>query len=309
MTTTRSKLTLTGVMAEHARNKVAPGILLPPIHDHLLKTFSPQDGRDPTVIHPSEMAKADWCLLGTYRRIKAGVWPEERFDRVRENIFEEGTTIHEKWQARIRAVFPLWGNWKCYRCKVVYTGLEPSPEFEWAGDCISTLDWHDWRYDEVHLDARATPLGIYGHADAGFDNTLVEIKSVGIGTVRKDAPDLLKKYQDGKLTDLQGLWNAIRRPLGSHLIQGDIYLGVARELGLPFTQIVYLYECKWHQMSREFTIQYNEERSEKLLAKARAVMYALESGIPPECIKKTGCKQCEAFPTVRRTVARTRDDI
>lgn len=303
---TQRKITLDGVMAEHARNRVAPGLVLPPIHDHLLKTFGPDDDRDPRCIHPSEMAKADWCLRGTYLRILAGTWPPEKFDRVRENIFEEGTTIHEKWQGRMRKVFPLWGNWKCYRCRTVITGLEPCPDD--GGDCIGTLDWHDWRYDEVHLDARKTPLGIYGHADAGFGDTLVEIKSVGIGTVRKDAPDLLKKYQEGKLTDMQGLWNAIRRPLNSHLKQGDIYLGVAHELGLPFTQIVYLYECKWHQMAREFTIKYDPERSEKLIAKARAVMYSLESGIPPACIKGEGCKQCNAFGVTRRTVARSRND-
>lgn len=306
--TRTTKLTLTGVMAEHARNKAAPGLILPRVKDHLLKEFRPDDTRDATVIHPSEMAKADWCLLGTYRRILAGRWPAEKFDFVRENIFEEGNDIHSKWQGRLRSAgFPLWGDWVCSRCDERAQGmLEPS--IEWGHGCVATLDWHDWRYDEAHLDARPG-LRIIGHADAAFDTSLVEIKSIGIGTVRKDSPDLLKTYQDGKLTDMTGLWNAVRRPFKSHLIQGDIYLHLAHVLGLPYTQIIYLYECKWHQMAKEFTIKYDPERSGKLIAKAEAVMYALERGIPPVCIKGTGCKQCDAFHIPRRTVAGTRSDV
>lgn len=299
-----SKLTLTGVMAEHARNKAHPGLILPKVKDHLLKEFRPDESRPAVTIHPSEMAKSDWCPLGTYRRILAGHWPAEKFDFVRENIFEEGNDIHSKWQTRMRAAgFPLWGDWVCRKCEArVRSSLFPDHR-----DCISRT-FHSWQYDEAHLDARKQ-LMMIGHADAAFDNSLVEIKSIGIGTVRMDAPDLLEKFQTGKMTDMTGLWRAIRRPFKSHLIQGDIYLHLAHILGLPYTQIIYLYECKWHQMVQEFTIKYDPVRSGKLIAKAEAIVHAIDSGIPPECIKKTGCKQCNAFPQTRRTVARTRSDL
>lgn len=304
-----SKITLSGVMAEHARNTAHPGIVLPRVKDYLLKEFRPDDTRDATVIHPSEMAKDGWCLLGTYRRILAGRWPPEKFDFVRENIFEEGNDIHAKWQGRMReAGFPLWGDWVCRICERRIRGqLEPGP---WDYDTCDNEGEiaHDWVYDEAHLLGRDALL-ITGHADAAFDTSLVEIKSVGIGTVRKDAPDLLKKFQDGKLTDMTGLWNAIRRPFVSHLRQGDIYLHLAHVLGLPYTQIVYLYECKWHQMAKEFVLKYDPERSMKLIAKAQAVKYAVDNGIPPACIKGSGCKQCNAFQTTRRTVAGTRADL
>ena len=112
------------------------------------------------------------------------------------------------------------------------------------------------------------------------------------------------------MTDLTGLWRAITKPLRSHLIQGDIYLHLAHILGLPFTRIVYLYEFKPNQMTKEFTIQYSPDRAAKLVAKIEAVKYAVEHGIPPQCINKVGCKQCNAFPQrPRRTVAGTRNDV
>lgn len=295
-------------MKQHAQNKSAPGLILPKVKDTMLKAYGWDADRDPTVVHPSELAKSDLCLRAVYLRIKSGAWPpdKERFDFVRENIFATGHDIHAKWQGRIiDAGFPMWGDWKCSRCDLRVTGLRPMDE--WAGDCIGTLDWHDWRYDEVTLNARRELL-MAGHADGAFDDTLVEIKSIGLGTVRMDAPELLERYQDGKMTDLTGLWKGITKPLVSHLRQGDVYLHLAHVLGLPFTQIVYLYEFKPNQMTKEFTIKYDAGRSMKLVAKAEQVKYAIESGISPPCIRKTGCKQCNAFPR-RRTVAATRSDL
>lgn len=311
--TTRRGLTLTGAMAQHARNKSAPGLILPRVKDHMLKNFGFDAGRDPTVVHPSEMAKSDWCLLGTYRRIVSGAWPPDpgKFDFVRENIFATGNDIHAKWQGRmIDAGFQVWGDWRCRVCdEVVRNDWRPDPVLGGSPRGCGYGGGHQWVYEEVTLNARRELL-VAGHADCGFDNSLVEIKSIGLGTLRIDAPDLLARYQEGKHTDLTGLWKAVTRPLKSHLIQGDIYLHLAHVLGLPFTQMVYLYEFKPNQMTKEFTIKYDRERSMQWIAKAERVKYAVEHGIPPACIKGTGCKQCNAFPQPRRrTVAGTRPDI
>ena len=305
MSLTRRSLTLTGAMQQHAKNKSAPGLILPKVKDTMLKAYGWDADRDPTVVHPSELAKSDLCLRAVYLRIRSGDWPpdKERFDFVRENIFATGNDIHAKWQDRIRAAgFPMWGDWKCRVCEMVvrdclYPGIS---------QCSGIIP-HQWAYHEVTLNAKDELL-MAGHADGAFDDTLVEIKSIGLGTVRMDAPDLLGRFQDGKMTDLTGLWKAINKPLVSHLKQGDVYLHLAHVLGLPFTQIVYLYEFKPNQMTKEFTIKYDAGRSMKLVAKAQEVRYALESGISPPCIRKTGCKQCNAFPR-RRTVAGTRAGI
>ena len=161
---------------------------------------------------------------------------------------------------------------------------------------------HCWVYKEVTLNARKELL-IAGHADGAFDDTLVEIKSIGLGTLRMDAPDLLERHTHGKATDLTGLWRAITRPLRSHLAQGDTYLHLAHVLGLPFTQIVYLYEFKANQQCKEFTVKYDAGRSMKLVAKTQAVKYAVDNAMPPECINPGLCKQCKAYPSKRRTVA------
>ena len=299
-----NRLTLTGVMAEHARNKAHPGIIVPKIKDHLLKTFGPDSDRDPCVIHPSELAKDDWCPRAPVLRITTGKWPDEKFDFFRENVFDTGNDIHSKWQGRMMAAgFPVWGDWRCIVCNwVVRNCLEPASETSEGHD-------HIWRYEEVTLDARAELL-IAGHADCGFGNSLVEIKSIGLGTFRIDAPDLLKRHQDGKMTDLTGLWRSITKPLRSHLIQGDVYLHLAHVLGLPFDQIVYLYEFKPNQLVKEFVIKYSPLRSGKLVAKADKVKYAVDHGIVPDCIKPGACKQCNVSPQpTRRTVAGTRDDV
>lgn len=303
---TRRSLTLTGAMKQHAQNNNAPGLILPRVKDHMLKHYGWDGDRDPTVVHPSELAKSDLCLRAVYLRIVSGKWPpeKEKFDFVRENIFATGNDIHEKWQNRIiDAGLPMWGDWRCIICDYTARDCFKPGDFE---PCVNSLG-HTWKYAEVTLNARAELL-IAGHADGAFDNSLVEIKSIGLGTVRIDAPDLLARYQDGKMIDLTALWKSINKPLVSHLRQGDVYLHLAHVLGLPFDQIVYLYEFKPNQMTREFTIKYDPERSMKMVAKAEQVKYAIESGIAPRCIRGHGCKQCDVFPR-RRTVAGTRADV
>lgn len=319
---TRRSTTLTGAMAQHAKNKSAPGLILPKVKDHMLKEYGWDSDRDPTVIHPSEMAKDDWCLRATYLRIISGAWPpdKEKFDYVRENIFAAGNDIHEKWQNRIIAAgFPMWGDWECSVCGEwarntvqpdargfsMQYGDGPLALVADNDECLDYYGGHRWAYREVTLNAREQLL-IAGHSDGAFDNSLIEIKSIGLGTIRIDAPDLLKEYQEGKHTDLAGLWKGITKPLKSHLIQGDVYLHLAHVLGLPFDQIVYLYEFKANQMTKEFTVKYSPVRSGKLVAKADKIKYAVDHGIPPECIKPGECKQCNAFPQ-RRTVAGTRN--
>ena len=314
-------LKLSGVMEQHARNMSAPGIILPKVKDHMLKQYGYDADRDPTVVHPSEIVKADWCPRATYLRITSGTWPpeKEKFDFVRENIFAAGNDIHQKWQDRmIDAGLPVWGDWECRICdEWVRNSVKPDPagySMQYGDGPIALVADHEclmetghcWVYKEVTLNARKELL-IAGHADGAFDDTLVEIKSLGLGTIRMDAPDLLARHTQGKHTDLTGLWRDITRPLRSHLRQGDVYLHLAHVLGLPFTQIVYLYEFKANQLTKEFTVKYDAGRSMLLVAKAQEIKYAVDHGIPPACIKPGQCKECKLFPQKRRTVDRRRD--
>jgi CRISPR/Cas system-associated exonuclease Cas4 (RecB family) len=170
------------------------------------------------------------------------------------------------------------------------------------------METHFLEYKEVPLAAEEQFL-IAGHEDGAVEdlNALVEIKSIGIGTVRFDNPKLLREYtvktEDGKtVVDLDGLWKALRRPFGSHIRQTQIYLRLCKEMGLPFDKVIFLYEYKATQAHKEFVVKYNPEISEPLFETALDIKYALKQGKPPPRPDFTGqdtktCKECPFFTT------------
>jgi CRISPR/Cas system-associated exonuclease Cas4 (RecB family) len=293
---------LSGKLAERSKARQSAGVVLPAVKEGMLKDYGIDTSRRWDIVHPSELSHQDkFCPRAVYLRIVNGPAEPEKFDFVRENIFAEGNDIHSRWQKRLRKYTPLWGDWTCVICYERKTDcLEPQ------GSSITCR--HKWEYSEVHLDAEDEAL-LVGHADGGFDNTLVEFKSVGLGTVRIEAPDLYKRHQlDGGNVDLAGLWKGISRPFGSHLNQGDIYLWIARQNGLPFTQMSYVYESKWHQLAKEFVVEYDEKRSLRLVVQARSVMYAVQERSEPACRLPGKCEMCKPFDAIaaatpKRTVA------
>lgn len=310
---------LTGKLGELAKIRAAKGLLLPQLNEIILSEASKDDGRRQDIIHVSEMAKSDWCPRATYYRIAGWVVPEERFSVTLENIFEEGNTIHAKWQDRMRKTGKLWGCWRCQLC------------WEWkictaaALDTVDDPAWvvpdnptgtredycplgygeplaHMWEYQEVHMNAEDTHL-IAAHADGAMDDFLVEIKSVGMGALRSDASKLLSSNylpledSNRKVYDLDGIWKGLRRPLLSHVRQGMLYLWLARETGLPYTKMVFLYEFKPNQQVREYVVTLDEEVVAPLLDAALQVKRAVDNietyGLP-DC-PTGGCKYCEGI--------------
>jgi rubredoxin len=315
-----SRVKVTGQLADSLKNDLAPGIVLPLVKGMLIAKHGPDTERDWTVIHPSEMAKPDWCTRATWLRITSQIDPpQDKFDFIRTNIFGEGNMIHAKWQKWLAETGKLWGSWECALCHWVYDGTPEHPptrdQIEPDGGWAPGTDWycplgygeplaHMWEYKEVHMQHGL----VYGHSDGALldDRALVEIKSVGLGTLRIEAPEFLQRYQKDGKTDLTGLWKGLERPLKSHVRQGDVYLWLAQQLGLPFDKIVYLYEFKANQMVKEFTVTYNEERVQQLVDKAKAIEYAVKSGTECPCSidPVRGCSACQV-PTkkkVRRVV-------
>jgi hypothetical protein len=144
-------------------------------------------------------------------------------------------------------------------------------------------------------------LRIAGHADGWIkgigEDCLIEIKSIGVGTIRIEAPDLIAKA-DG---DLQAAWRSIRRPFSTHVMQGQIYLELMRRLGHEVKEIVFLYELKADQDYKEFVIKADFELVESKFLKAKRVCEAVEAGTPLECSNNgsLGCKQCQQFGGVK----------
>lgn len=259
----------TGRLADVAATKKSKTVLLGAIQQHVIAESAKFNDRRRDVIHPSEMAKADWCPRQTYYRIAE--YPETNKVKANsvqlETIFEEGNEIHSKWQTWARAVH----------------GSSFTPE----ADVHSGL--------------------IHGHADGVLvmDDlaAVLEIKSIGLGTLRFEDAAILRDHLvetvDGKkIYDLEAIWKAIRRPLPSHQRQAQIYLYCLRENqpDLLFDTVIFLYEYKPTQAAKEFVVKYNPDIVEPLLESVKDIEYALESKKPPHRAHvdkdSAACKAC-----------------
>jgi rubrerythrin len=231
--------------------------------------------RDTTHIHPSEMAKTDWCPRETFFRISEEPKSDEEAGASfnMENVFEEGHEIHRKWQSWFWEMGVLFGWWECLGCEHYWEALSPQV----CPRCFEDKDII--RYREVPIYSQR--YRIMGHADGAIHDAkgkvLIEIKSIGVGTLRFDAPHLHQQYQDGKLT-LLDVWKKIRRPFNSHLRQGNLYLKLMPE----YEAIVFIYEYKPNQGVREFVVGRNSAITDPLLASCTEIINALRSGFPPD---------------------------
>jgi len=265
--------------------------LIGDIERHLLAKTP--EVRRTDVLHPSEMAKSDWCLRASYFAL-SGVPVKKETPNLRlQSIFDEGHYIHAKWQNWFNEMGNLHGHWLCAVCTTLFVGTSPK-------QCPGCNAYpHFLTYKEVPL--IDTTLRIAGHSDGWIkgigEDCLIEIKSIGAGTIRIEAPDLIAKA-DG---DLQAAWRSIRRPFSTHVMQGQIYLELMRRSGYDVNEIVFLYELKADQDYKEFVIKADFELVESKFLKAKRVCEAVEAGTPLECSNNgsLGCKQCQQFGGVK----------
>ena len=264
-------------------NKVSTR-LIGPLERHILSR--PQDtSRRTDVLHPSEIVKSDWCHRASYYVVTGkAVANKERPGLRLQSIFDEGHAIHKKWQGYLEEMGVLYGKWYCRGCGTSSWGL---PDYD--TDCGPS------KYHEVPLEY--PPLHIAGHSDGWVvglgEDFLIEIKSIGTGTIRMEDPSLLSE-------GLESAWRNLRYPFTSHLRQGLIYLHLAALLdkdGLlerpAPKEIVFLYELKLDQSYKEFVVEYDTEPIQDVLMGIDAVVAAINSGTPPECnIGAKGCKSC-----------------
>jgi hypothetical protein len=287
---------VTGRLAHLREAKNTQGKVLPLVKEMLVKRSLVPSDRRQDCLHPSEMAKADWCPRASYFRITGNTHKVEMHSFNLENIFAEGNMIHEKWQRWLKDTGDLWGDWYCARCgrkETCRSGfLDKENHKEFGGICA-----HAWEYHEVTL---AHPeLNIYGHEDGALvsKNCLVEFKSVGLGTLRHENPGLLSKHYltmgPRGIYDLDGVWKSITRPMMSHVRQVNIYLWLAQQMGLPFDSCAVVYEYKVNQQVKEFEVKLSEQIMEPILRNAQGVRDGIERGFPPVCPQgEDGCKYC-----------------
>lgn len=284
-----------GRLADIADARRYETVLLGDVQAHVLAQEDKPDGRRQDIIHPSEMAKADWCPRQTYYRI-AGYLPTNPNARTvgfqLRSIFDEGNAIHSKWQGWLGEMGLLFGKWRCPHCDF-------TEAWSAGGECPQCQ--HRLAYREVSLEA--PEYLIAGHADGAIPrkNCLIEVKSIGLGTLRIEEPGLLAKYAaqtiDGRtIYDLEALWKGLRRPLASHIRQAMVYLRLCREMGLSFDSMVFLYEFKFNQAFKEFHVKYSPSVADPLFEDALDIRDALATERPPQRPYERDSKPCKECP-------------
>lgn len=273
--------------------------ILGAIRRHLM--VRPPDDRAADVIHPSDMSKNEWCPRADYFRIvEAPAAEEELTPFTMENVWAEGHDIHSKWQTWLWEMGLLRGEWLCYACGAQWLDTAPTICPDGHGrECITYLEVP--LYSEHYL--------ISGHADGDIADDddeklcpLIEIKSIGMGTIRYDAPHLLSKYtckvknDDGSersVFDMEALWRDLKRPFASHVKQGMLYLHLSGR-----REIIFIYENKFNQQVKEFRVRYNEDVIADLLDACLDIKYAIETDKPPRRphwaahIENSNCAKC-----------------
>lgn len=259
--------------------------LLGAVERFVVQRAMEDNGRERHAIHPSELANRHNCLRQMYYRIVDT--PEEVSEANvtfwRERIFAEGHLIHEKWQQWFWDMGELWGFYECLVCDERWWAKSPQECAKCAAPRRKLV------YREVPIE-NAEHM-IVGHADGEFDSGLIEIKSIGTGTLRVEAPGFYDKLQSGEW-DLQKVWNEIKRPLPSHVRQGMLY-SFCRDR----KPVTFIYECKWNQAVKEFTVSYSEDIVAPMLDACLDIKYAVEKRRPvgrpqwadPEA---SACKAC-----------------
>lgn len=267
--------------------KSKPTRLLGDIDRHLL-TKAPGD-RSTTVIHPSEIIKNDFCRRGSYFLLsghkKIATNPNLRL----QNIFDEGHYIHAKWQRWFQEMGVIHGKFKCQVCDSITFGTSPK-------ECeVCQAPWYKLIYDEVTMIDDS--LRIKGHTDGWIkgigDDTLIEIKSIGPGTIRSEAPSLMMEA-DG---DFMKAWGKVKKPFGPHILQGQMYLELMQRMGNDVNEIVFIYELKADQSYKEFSVKRDFEIVRHVFDRAKLVVDAVEAGVAPDCNNNPGgtCKQCAPY--------------
>lgn len=252
-----------------------------PISKHLLAR-PPDTSRRQDVLHPSELVKKDFCPRAAYYRLMGEVPTPERHSMRLQSIFDEGHAVHARWQGWLAEMGVLYGLWST---------LEGT---QWAvsADIDPKID----RYLEVPLVDE--DLRIQGHSDGWVkgigDDYLIEIKSIGPGTIRVEQPGL---FRSG---DLFEAWKNVRSPFPTHLRQGQLYLALANrmaergEIESAPQEIVFIYELKADQSCKEFVVSYSPSVSKDALDDAYDVVRAVDKQTPPDCPNEK-CSACEAL--------------
>lgn len=260
---------------------------------YLLKPTTSTRGVDR--IHPSSLASEHWCPRSAYYGMSGEtVGPSER-SMVMEVVFETGHQAHNKWQTWLWEMGLLKGVWGCLSCLHEWEAQSPRV----CPKCSATRRLLEYR----EVPAESEQYLIKGRSDGDVDGFgLIEIKTIGVGTIRWDAPHLLERHSYRHIDeagavhtgiDMDSLWQNIRVPFPAHIRQGMLYCFCTGK-----KQITFIYEPKFITAApKEFTVQFRQDMVDGMLEECLVVKRALEKGRPPKRpmwaeTKHRTCAQC-----------------
>lgn len=254
------------------------------VERHVLST--PRDvSRRSDLLHPSAMVSPTWCHRASYFHL-LGHEPAPRPITLNQHmIFAEGHRIHEVWQDVFKDMGTLYGMWEIVETGATYWGFASDHN-----------DKYTVKYREVPLDNE--DLMITGHADGwlvGFgEPLLLEVKSIGIGSMRYYSPGLVKAD-----SDFAAAWKAIETPFESHISQVQLYLKLLELSGHEATpqEAVIIYESKVNQEVKEFVIRKDSWGINHILDAAKMIVEAVKTKTPPDCNNggRMLCQGCKGY--------------
>jgi hypothetical protein len=255
---------------------------------------APEDPRRTDVLHPSEMAKQDWCHRASYFLLKGEPAPVKSFGFKTKMIFETGHRMHSMWQDLFYKQGTLYGNWRCKRCQFPFSNVVG---FEKCPSCQEgSLD-----YKEVPV--RSEKYRIAGHSDGilvGYGETplLLEIKTVGPGSFRYEMPDLFYKHSG----NFAKMWSEFNSPFMSHILQVQIYMRLMEDdpkiLHKP-QEAVFIYHGKPNDEVKEIIIPKRNFGVDEVFNAAAKIVKAVEENNAPNCNVpergKDDCPKCRGY--------------
>ena len=271
--------------------------LVPTIARYLSKAV--ETDRRTDCIHPSAASHEDWCTRAAYYQIAGAEAEAVPRSVMMELVFERGHDSHDKWQRWAWDLGILRGMWRCRWCHLYWWGVSPQycPRCDVGKDLL--------QYAEVPVSSPEHLLA--GQADGevfiGERWVPIEIKTIGSGTVRYEAPHFVEQYAysytdaDGKQhsgTDWIALWNGVRRPFPAHLRQGMIYCFCK-----GWEEIIFVYEPKFLTAHpKEFLVKFRPDVVEPILEKCLQVKRSLDAQRPPKRPHwaTPACKTCTNCP-------------
>lgn len=250
-----------------------------PVRQYLLLHPDRRVDAKPT-LHPSQISKRHWCPRASYFELSGVPAPAPGPTTLTQSgAFGLGTETHERWQTWAWRAGILRGDWECVGCEARFSAISP-------GRCPSCdRPAKALRYREVPVSSPEHL--IEGHADGDIGEALIEIKTLGLGTVRWEKPDLYRRHlhtivsrRTGRketVVNLEALWRDIHVPFPSHFRQGQIYLNVLKR-----DKMVFLYDCKFLSVEpKEFVVKRSSQAVRDILEGCLDVRYALKVGKAP----------------------------